>query len=241
MEIIKGFQCNIRGFLLGMKTGKLLIWGILRFFIVLVIMILMTGLILSYHGDMTSLLWEKPESAWLSWLWHLVSWLIGLLLIGISAVLSYLISQILFSAMIMDHMSRITEQMLTNKVEEPEKMSFWKLFLYLVRQEIPRAIIPLLISLFILIIGWIIVLGPVFAVISSLLAISFLSWDNTDLVPARRMVPFKKRFNMFLKNVLFHIGFGIPFLVPGLNILLLSFAPVGATIYFVEKQDGKKD
>ena len=36
-------------------------------------------------------------------------------------------------------------------------------------------------------------------------------------------------------RLIFHLGFGIPFLIPGLNLLLLSFAPVGATLYHVEK------
>jgi CysZ protein len=35
----------------------------------------------------------------------------------------------------------------------------------------------------------------------------------------------------------FHLGFGLPFLIPVLNIVLLSFAPVGATLYFIEKQE----
>jgi len=50
------------------------------------------------------------------------------------------------------------------------------------------------------------------------------------------MIPFKKRFKMLSKALSFHLGFGLPFLIPGLNILLLSFAPVGATLYFIEKQ-----
>jgi CysZ protein len=37
-----------------------------------------------------------------------------------------------------------------------------------------------------------------------------------------------------LKTLPFHLGFGLLFLVPVLNILLLSFAPVGATLYYLE-------
>ena len=66
----------------------------------------------------------------------------------------------------------------------------------------------------------------------------FLAWDNTDLTPARRMVEFKKRFKLMSSTLLFHLGFGILFLIPGLNILFLSFAPVGATLYFIENQMG---
>jgi CysZ protein len=88
-----------------------------------------------------------------------------------------------------------------------------------------------------MILGWFVLLGPVMVLLSSGIAIIFLAWDNTDLVPARRLVPFKNRFRHLLKNILFHLGFGLPFLIPGLNILFLSFSPVGATLYFLEKQD----
>jgi CysZ protein len=42
------------------------------------------------------------------------------------------------------------------------------------------------------------------------------------------------RFRFLLKTLPFHLGFGLLFLVPALNILLLSFAPVGATLYYLE-------
>jgi len=72
-------------------------------------------------------------------------------------------------------------------------------------------------------------------VISSVAASVFLAWDNTDLTPARRMIPFKARLSFLKQNLGFHIGFGLLFLIPGLNILFLSFAPVGATLYYLEK------
>ncbi|MCP4022649.1 MAG: hypothetical protein GY729_12470, partial [Desulfobacteraceae bacterium] len=72
--------------------------------------------------------------------------------------------------------------------------------------------------------------------ISSIAAAVFLAWDNTDLVPARRMIPFKQRIEFLKQHVLFHIGFGILFLVPFLNIVFLSFAPVGATLYYIDKE-----
>ena len=182
-------------------------------------------------------MWAKPESPWIVWLWHLLSWLVSLFLLGLAAVLSYLISQIVFSVIIMDHMSRITELKITGSVKEPKKISVWKQFAFLMRQEIPRGIVPVLLSILLMILGWFVLLGPVMVFLSSGIAIIFLAWDNTDLVPARRLVPFKNRFRLLLKTILFHLGFGLPFLIPGLNLLFLSFSPVGATLYFLEKQD----
>ena len=62
--------------------------------------------------------------------------------------------------------------------------------------------------------------------------------DSSLLIPARRLEPFGSRFKFLLKNLGFHLGFGLWFLIPGLNILFLSFAPVGATLYHIERVDG---
>lgn len=117
-------------------------------------------------------------------------------------------------------------------------MSWLDYFLNLLRQEIPRTVIPVLIALVLLILGWLTPLAPVVTVISSLAAATFLAWDNTDLIPARRLEPFGERFKFLLKNLGFHLGFGLWFLIPGLNIIFLSFAPVGATLFYVERIDG---
>jgi CysZ protein len=85
-----------------------------------------------------------------------------------------------------------------------------------------------------MILGWLTPLGPALTLITSGVAVIFLTWDNTDLVPARRLQPFSERFRFLLQTLPFHLGFGLLFLVPVLNILLLSFAPVGATLYYLE-------
>lgn len=234
MKLTDGITYNIRGLWLGLKTPKLLFWGLVRFFMVIAITIISATFILSYHQEILNLIWSKPESAWIIWLWHIFSWLLSFILVGVSAVISYLISQILFSVIIMDHMSRITEIKMTGNVKEPEKMPMIKLFLYLIRQEIPRTIIPVMISL-LLMLGGLTPIGPVLAILSSCIAAVFLAWDNTDLLPARHLFTFKERFGFLKKNILFHLGFGLPFLIPVLNLLFLSFAPVGATIYQLDK------
>lgn len=236
MNLFKGIAYNLKGVKLGLKTPRLFLLGLTRFVIVVFITILSASLILLFHQEILNLVWAKPESQWIVWLWHAVSWLLSILLVGVAAIISYLISQILFSVIIMDKMSRITEQLVSGREKDPRKMPFLKLFLYLIRQEIPRATIPVLLTLIIMILGWLTPLGPVVAIITSAIAAIFLSWDNTDLVPARRLEPFKSRFNFLLKNLLFHLGFGILFLIPGLNILFLSFAPIGATLYYIDKE-----
>jgi len=197
----------------------------------------LTGAVLAYHQDLMSFLWAKPESRWLVWLWHVVSCLASLFLVGLSAVVSFILSQLFFSALVMDHMARITEFLIAGRVTEPEKVSLWKGFTSILLQEIPRSVLPLILSLMILGFGWITPLGPLLTLLSSALAIVFLSWDSTDLIPARNRVPFKKRFSFLMKTIPFHLGFGLPFLIPILNIAFLSFAPIGATLYYLEKHE----
>jgi len=240
MEVLKGLVFNLQGLKLGLTTGKLLFWGLVRFALLLLIMLAFAGLILAYHQDLMGLLWTKPESPWLIWLWHLLSWLASLFLIGLSAIVSFIVSQLFFSVLIMDLMVRITEIQITGAVTGPPKLPLWKQFITLFRQEIPRSVVPLILALLILVLGWVTPFGPVTTILSSALAIIFLSWDNTDLIPARNLVPFNKRFSFLVKTIPFHLGFGLPFLVPILNILFLSFAPVGATLYYLEKQGMRK-
>lgn len=221
---------------MGLKTPKLLMLGLIRFFIVILITIFAAGLILVYHQEILSFMWSKPESLWVTWLWYLLSWLLSAVLVGLSAVISFLVSQILFSVLLMDLMSRITESMVTGTIQEQKKISGWQQFLFLVKQEIPRATVPVLLSLLLIILGWLTPLGPIIALLSSAVAVIFLAWDNTDLLPARQLVPFKERFQSLMRSLLFHLGFGVLFLIPVLNILFLSFAPVGATLYHIDKR-----
>ncbi len=235
MGFLKGISYNFRGLIIGLKTPGLFFWGLLRFVVVIVLTILAATLVFAYHREILEIVWQKPASQWILWLWYGVSWLLSLMLFGLSAILSYLFSQIFFSILIMDHMSRIIERRTTGRVLEPENSTLFAFFIYLIKQEIPRTIIPVLLAMILLLLGWLTPLGPVITLISSGIAAIFLAWDNTDLVPARRMEPFSARFRFLLSNLPFHLGFGIPFLVPGLNLLLLSFAPVGATLYHLEK------
>ena len=237
MDFISGITYNLHGLRLSIKTPRLLLLGFIRFAVVILITILLASLILLNHQEILDIIWARPESQWIVWLWHILSWMLSFILLGISAVLSYLISQILFSVIIMDYMSQITERMIRGQEKETGKTPLIKLLFYLIRQEIPRTIIPVLLSLLLMLAGWLTPLGPIIAVASSCIAVIFLAWDNTDLIPARRLSPFRDRFRFLLKTLPFHLGFGILFLMPGLNILFLSFAPVGATLYYLDKHD----
>ena len=235
MNILNGITYNLRGLWLGIKTPKLLVLGLIRFAAVVIITILAASLILAYHEKILHLIWAKPASQWILWLWFVLSWLVSLFLVGLSAILSYLVSQIFFSVFIMDYMSRVTERMTVGAEQEPEKVPVLRQLSYLVKQEIPRTILPVLVVLLLMALGWLTPLGPVLAILSSVIVAIFLAWDNSDLVPARRLYSFKQRLKLLLKSLTFHLGFGLLFLIPLLNILFLSFAPVGATLYFIEK------
>lgn len=236
MNLYYGIKYNIKGVALALKTPKLLMLGVLRFFVVLLLTVLLSGLVLYWHNEILMMIWKMPESGWLIYLWKAVSWMLSIFLAAVSMVMAYLISQLLFCVFIMDYMSRITERIVLGKEAHFEPGPWFGFFVHLIKQEIPRAIIPVLITLIIMVIGLLTPVSPVIIVISSIAAAVFLAWDNTDLIPARRMVPFKTRFGFLKKNLLFHVGFGLLFLIPWLNIVFLSFAPVGATLYYLDKE-----
>jgi len=234
MGVLRGLSYNIRGLRMAAKTPRLLLLGLVHLVAVLVLAGVAAGLTLVYHQDILSLLWAKPESAWLIWLWYLASWLVALLLAAFATIVAYLVSQILFSVLIMDLMSRITERLVSGTEKTPHDDSLWKQFFFLLGQEFPRTVFPLTATLILVILGWLTPLGPIISLLGSAAAILFLAWDNTDLVPARRLQPFRLRFRFLMKHLGFHLGFGLPFLIPGLNILFLSYAPVGGTLYYIE-------
>ncbi len=241
MTLLSGISYNFRGFTLGIKTPSLLILGMTRFALILALSLLAIGLVVAKYQQIANLIWTQPESAWVLWLWHVFSWLLVLLLAAVSSLIAFLVAQTMFAIVIMDYMSRITERKIAGKELAPPDMPWLPYFFYLLKQEIPRAVIPILITMGLMIVGWLTPLSPVLTVLSPIIAVTFLAWDNTDLVPARRLEPIRSRFRFLRENVRFHVGFGLGFLVPGLNILLLSFAPVGATMFYVEQVDRTAD
>ncbi len=237
MSLFSGIAYNFKGLKLGVRTPSLLLLGLIRLVVILVLTLAAIGVILAKYQEITNLIWTRPESSWIVWLWYITSWLLALLLSGISAVMAFLVAQLLFSVIIMDYMSRITERKVSGMEAQPPNMPWFTYFFYLLKQEIPRTTLPVGISVILMIFGWLTPLAPVLTVVSPLLAGIFLAWDNTDLVPARRLDPFRKRFRFLRRHLQFHLGFGLCFLIPGLNILLLSFAPVGATLFYIEQID----
>jgi CysZ protein len=238
LEFISGITYNLRGLTTALGTPRLLLLGLVRFMIMAAVTVVLAAWLLSHHETLLSLMWQKPTSGWLVWFWQLISWMAALLGVAISAVIAFILAQLLFSVFIMDLMSRITERKICGFERASASMPVWTYFLYLIKQELPRAILPVLISLVILIIGALTPASPLVAVASPLAMGLFLAWDNTDLVPARRLVPFRQRLAFLGRHLLFHLGFGLWFLVPGLNVLFFSFAPVGATLFYIEQIDG---
>ncbi len=236
MGFFSGIKYNIKGFSLALKTPSLLMLGLLRFFIVFFLSLFLSGLILYWHEQILSMIWTPPQGGWLLYVWNILAWLLSLFLAGIAMLVSYLIAQLFFGVFIMDYMSRITERIVLGHEVPFDQGSLLHFFFYLIRQEIPRAILPVLITLLIMFLGLFTPFSPFILVLSSVVASLFLAWDNTDLIPARRMESLGDRIKFLKQNLAFHLGFGLLFLIPWLNILFLSFAPVGATLYYLDKE-----
>jgi CysZ protein len=153
-SFIRGIRYNFKGLAFGLKTPSLLLLGMVRMVVILALTIAAVSLVISRYQDLANLMWTRPASAWLVWLWYAMSWLLALLLSGISAVVAFLIAQVLFSVLIMDYMSRITERRATGKEIASPDMPRLTYFFYLLKQEIPRATLPICISLAAMLAGW---------------------------------------------------------------------------------------
>jgi CysZ protein len=233
-SLLSGIQYNLKGLKLGLKTPKLLFLGLIRFVMTGVLAIVSAILVWHFYQDIFSMIWSRPDSRWIVWLWHFSSWLVGLLLFCMTAMVSYLAGQIVFGIWIMDLMAQVTERLITGTSIQPAHSSFFLQLFHLIKQETPRAIFPIALTTIMLLAGWMTPLGPILTVLLPLVTALFLAWDNTDLIPARQLIPFKTRFDFLKKNLLFHIGFGFWFLIPLANVLFLSFAPVGGALYCID-------
>ena len=131
MDFVKGISYHLRGLLLAIKTPRLLMLGLIRLLLVVLLTALAAGLILYHHQEILKLIWLKPASAWLVWLWHVVSWLLAALLTGVAVILAYLVSQLLFAVIIMDAMSRITERFVSGHEQVPQTMPLLQQYFFL--------------------------------------------------------------------------------------------------------------
>ena len=89
MEILRGIQFNIRGLMMGLRTPSLLMLGLLRFLVFLLIGVGAAVIFFAYHQDIMLMIWAKPASLWLVWLWYLASWLLSLVLIALTSVAGF--------------------------------------------------------------------------------------------------------------------------------------------------------
>ena len=87
MNLFSGILYNLKGLGLAIKTPKLLLLGLLRLVAVIIITVILSTLVFYYHDELLSRLWSQPESKWLIWLWYVVSWMLSLMLAGLSAIL----------------------------------------------------------------------------------------------------------------------------------------------------------
>jgi CysZ protein len=237
MGLIQGISYNLRGVRLGLKTPRLLLLGMVRLAVILLVTAAAAALVMAYTGELLGLLWAKPASPWVIWLWYAAYGLLALLLFSVAALIAYLAAQVLFTVLIMDQMSRITERLVSGQVRAPAQQSFSGHLLYLWKQEIPRAVVPVLAALGLMILSWSTPAGPLASLLLAAVAAAFLAWDGTDLTPARRLQPFGERLRFLRRTWAFHLGFGLLFMIPLLNMLFLAFAPVGATLFYIETQD----
>jgi CysZ protein len=233
-SLFSGIQYNLKGLKLGLKTPKLLFLGLIRFMLIGVLVIVSAFVVWWFYQDIFSMIWNKPDSRWIVWLWYFSSWLVGLMLFFMTAMVSYLVGQIAFGIWIMDMMAQVTERIITGNSTQPAHSSFFLQLFHLIKQETPRAIFPIALTTLVMLVGWMTPLGPILTVLLPLVTALFLAWDNTDLIPARQLIPFKERFEFLKSNLLFHIGFGLLFLIPFANVLFLSFAPVGGALYYID-------
>ena len=144
MDFVKGISYHLRGLLLAIKTPRLLMLGLIRLILVVLLTVLAAGFILYHHQEILKLIWVKPASTWLVWLWHVVSWLLAALLTGVAVILAYLASQLLFA--VQRHDSRTAQR--RRQQQDCHQAGYqWRGYVWVVHALLPSLHLPVKSSL----------------------------------------------------------------------------------------------
>lgn len=167
-------------------------------------------------------MFDKPQSWWGIGLFFIVKALLYIAVICLGFVGFVLLVSIV-SAPIYEMVSSAVEKSITGKTSE---ISLWA-SVKLVGEELKKVLFILFISLGILFIPFLNVLTPVVTAFC-------VGWDAYDYSLARRGWSFRQRWQFVLKNMPSVLGIGVWLIIPGVQMVFMPLAVVGATMLAVE-------
>lgn len=176
----------------------------------------------AYSDAMLAYFWNPPADAAgffgaLAWVWtHVVKYFLYLVLF----VMTYFLFMVAANVIASPFYDVISKRIMPG--ESGEGMGIFRVIL----EELKKALFVLAIPLLLLVIP---VIGQI---LSPIAAMTVLAWDFLDFSLSRERPDFKGRLGYVRRRMFLLLGFGVPLVIPILNILLFPFAIVGATLLF---------
>ena len=195
------------------------------------------GLFAARGDALLALLWSPDPAATgavagaLYWLYaHVAKYLLYLLAFVIMYFLFMVTANILASPLY-DHIAGSMLREARGSVVEPSA-SIWRLMREEAKKAVFVAALPVLL-VFVPVIG---------QILSPVVAAWLLAFDFMDFAFCRDEPAFSGRLRALARNPLLLLGFGLPLLLPVVNILLFPFAIMGATLLYMKTfpQDSRR-
>ena len=231
MSPIKNFLKGWRSFFKGLR------WLRQHPFYLMVLMIPMAlgialltfgaGVFLNHQEEVLNwVLFVKPENWFGSALYYMAKGLFYVVLIVIGFVFYSLLVNVV-SAPVYDYVSAAVEKDILKTVPTELKL---RESLQLIGEELKKVLFIMLFSLIFL-------LTPGLNIISPLMTAFFVGWEFIDFSLARRGWRFRKRLKFVFANFFSVVGFGLWFLIPGIQFIIMPLAVVAGTMLAVERME----
>jgi CysZ protein len=229
----EGLRFHIRGIRFGFGNLSFLILSAVPFLITLALYIFGFYMFTLYADDLLRMVWrvETGESStyvgWLYWTYvHVVKFLLYLIVLVVMFYTFVVLSNVLASP-VHDYISTRYERMHYQDATHQQAASHAKGVLTVVKEEVKKALLMLVIPLPLLFVP---VIG---AVLSFIVAGIFLAWDYIDFSLSRDHPLLKDRIKAVWRHKFILLGFGCPLLIPFLGLIIMPFAILGSTkLYF---------
>lgn len=229
----EGCKFHIKGVRFGFQHLSFLALSALPFVIALCLYIFAFYLFTLYADDLLRMLWHLGNSessryvGWLYWAYmHLMKVFLYLIVLVVMFYTFIVISNILASP-VYDYLVTRYHRTYYPDAYAVQTTSPKKGMLTVIKEEVKKAVLMLVIPLLLLLIP---VIG---ALLGFLVAAIFIAWDYVDFSMARDCPLLKDRIKGLWRHKAFFLGFGCPLLIPFLGLVILPFAILGATrLYF---------
>jgi len=172
---------------------------------------------------------------WLYWTYvHVLKYLLYLIVLMVMFYTFIVFSNVLASP-VYDYISTRYERIHYQDAHHKQAASPAKGVLTVVKEEVKKALLMLVIPLPLLLIP---VVGTV---LSFIVAGIFIAWDYVDFSLSRDCPLLKDRIREVWRHKLILLGFGWPLLIPFLGLIIMPFAILGSTkLYFDRMKESPK-